>query len=83
MILVPLCGSGTRGDQVDNAKVFEKQGAAYVLMGEDVNGTKLMEYLNNLKDVNTRKQFAENSKKLTGNINPATTIAQLILNEVK
>ena len=52
-------------------------------MGEDVNGTKLMEYLNNLKDVNTRKQFAENSKKLTGNINPATTIAQLILNEVK
>lgn len=83
MILVPLCGSGTRGDQVDNAKVFEKQGAAYVLMGEDVNGTKLMEYLNNLKDVNTRKQFSENSKKLTGNINPATTIAQLILNEVK
>ena len=28
MVLVPLRGSGTRGDQVENARLFEKRGAA-------------------------------------------------------
>jgi UDP-N-acetylglucosamine--N-acetylmuramyl-(pentapeptide) pyrophosphoryl-undecaprenol N-acetylglucosamine transferase len=28
MILLPLRGSGTRGDQVENARLFEKAGAA-------------------------------------------------------
>jgi UDP-N-acetylglucosamine--N-acetylmuramyl-(pentapeptide) pyrophosphoryl-undecaprenol N-acetylglucosamine transferase len=31
MILVPLSGSGTRGDQVENARYLEKAGAAVVL----------------------------------------------------
>jgi UDP-N-acetylglucosamine--N-acetylmuramyl-(pentapeptide) pyrophosphoryl-undecaprenol N-acetylglucosamine transferase len=31
MILLPLRGSGTRGDQVENAEFFEKAGAAVVL----------------------------------------------------
>ncbi|MDR1655250.1 MAG: undecaprenyldiphospho-muramoylpentapeptide beta-N-acetylglucosaminyltransferase [Treponema sp.] len=31
MILIPLAGSGTRGDQVENARYFEKAGAALVL----------------------------------------------------
>ncbi|MDR2177867.1 MAG: undecaprenyldiphospho-muramoylpentapeptide beta-N-acetylglucosaminyltransferase [Treponema sp.] len=31
MILLPLRGSGTRGDQVENAEFFEKTGAALVL----------------------------------------------------
>jgi UDP-N-acetylglucosamine--N-acetylmuramyl-(pentapeptide) pyrophosphoryl-undecaprenol N-acetylglucosamine transferase len=33
MILIPLCGSGTRGDQVENARFFEREGAALVLPG--------------------------------------------------
>jgi UDP-N-acetylglucosamine--N-acetylmuramyl-(pentapeptide) pyrophosphoryl-undecaprenol N-acetylglucosamine transferase len=33
MVLIPLRGSGTRGDQVENAKVFEKAGAAVVIGG--------------------------------------------------
>ena len=33
MILIPLCGSGTRGDQVENARFFEREGAALVLLG--------------------------------------------------
>jgi UDP-N-acetylglucosamine--N-acetylmuramyl-(pentapeptide) pyrophosphoryl-undecaprenol N-acetylglucosamine transferase len=32
MILVPLAGAGTRGDQVENARFFEKAGAARVIM---------------------------------------------------
>jgi UDP-N-acetylglucosamine--N-acetylmuramyl-(pentapeptide) pyrophosphoryl-undecaprenol N-acetylglucosamine transferase len=31
MILVPLAGAGTRGDQVENARFFEKAGAAKVI----------------------------------------------------
>jgi UDP-N-acetylglucosamine--N-acetylmuramyl-(pentapeptide) pyrophosphoryl-undecaprenol N-acetylglucosamine transferase len=31
MILVPLSGAGTRGDQVENARYFEKAGAAKVI----------------------------------------------------
>ncbi|MDR3173536.1 MAG: hypothetical protein LBU19_04735, partial [Treponema sp.] len=31
MVLLPLRGSGTRGDQVENAEFFEKAGAAAVL----------------------------------------------------
>ncbi|MDR2048178.1 MAG: undecaprenyldiphospho-muramoylpentapeptide beta-N-acetylglucosaminyltransferase [Treponema sp.] len=31
MILVPLAGAGTRGDQVENARFFEKAGAARVI----------------------------------------------------
>ena len=33
MILIPLCGSGTRGDQVENARFFEREGAALVMPG--------------------------------------------------
>jgi UDP-N-acetylglucosamine--N-acetylmuramyl-(pentapeptide) pyrophosphoryl-undecaprenol N-acetylglucosamine transferase len=33
MILVPLAGSGTRGDQVENARCLEEKGAALVLCG--------------------------------------------------
>jgi UDP-N-acetylglucosamine--N-acetylmuramyl-(pentapeptide) pyrophosphoryl-undecaprenol N-acetylglucosamine transferase len=34
MILIPLSGSGTRGDQVENARFFEREGAALVLPGQ-------------------------------------------------
>ncbi|MDR2662683.1 MAG: undecaprenyldiphospho-muramoylpentapeptide beta-N-acetylglucosaminyltransferase [Treponema sp.] len=32
MVLLPLAGAGTRGDQVENARFFEQAGAALVLM---------------------------------------------------
>jgi UDP-N-acetylglucosamine--N-acetylmuramyl-(pentapeptide) pyrophosphoryl-undecaprenol N-acetylglucosamine transferase len=35
MLLVPLCGSGTRGDQVENARFFEEKGAALMLIRPD------------------------------------------------
>jgi UDP-N-acetylglucosamine--N-acetylmuramyl-(pentapeptide) pyrophosphoryl-undecaprenol N-acetylglucosamine transferase len=44
MILIPLRGSGTRGDQVENARIFVKAGAALNLA--DVSeGTPLAEKL--------------------------------------
>lgn len=35
MVLVPLAGTGTRGDQVENARWFASRGAARVLEGPD------------------------------------------------
>jgi UDP-N-acetylglucosamine--N-acetylmuramyl-(pentapeptide) pyrophosphoryl-undecaprenol N-acetylglucosamine transferase len=32
MVLIPLAGSGTRGDQVENARYFERRGAALCLV---------------------------------------------------
>jgi UDP-N-acetylglucosamine--N-acetylmuramyl-(pentapeptide) pyrophosphoryl-undecaprenol N-acetylglucosamine transferase len=43
MVLIPLSGSGTRGDQVENALFFEKTGAAAVLLGERVSPKALVE----------------------------------------
>ncbi|MDR2377093.1 MAG: UDP-N-acetylglucosamine--N-acetylmuramyl-(pentapeptide) pyrophosphoryl-undecaprenol N-acetylglucosamine transferase [Treponema sp.] len=41
MILLPLRGSGTRGDQVENAEFFERAGAALVLRSRPVSAEKL------------------------------------------
>jgi len=54
MILIPLTGSGTRGDQVENARYFEKAGAAQVLTGEDVNPQAF---------INAVKSLAHNTEK--------------------
>ena len=35
MVLVPLRGSGTRGDQVENSRLFEEAGAAVCFTGDD------------------------------------------------
>ena len=43
MVLIPLAGSGTRGDQVENARIFEKGGAALVLGPDDRSPSKLAE----------------------------------------
>ncbi|MEI6388262.1 MAG: UDP-N-acetylglucosamine--N-acetylmuramyl-(pentapeptide) pyrophosphoryl-undecaprenol N-acetylglucosamine transferase [Spirochaetota bacterium] len=41
LILVPLAGAGTRGDQVDNARYFESRGAASVLAGAGATPQRL------------------------------------------
>ncbi|MDR1362442.1 MAG: undecaprenyldiphospho-muramoylpentapeptide beta-N-acetylglucosaminyltransferase [Spirochaetaceae bacterium] len=46
MVLVPLSGSATRGDQIENAKFFEERGAARMLVRPDA--AQLLETLNDL-----------------------------------
>ena len=41
MVLIPLSGPGTRGDQVENARFFEREGAAVVLAGADASARGL------------------------------------------
>jgi UDP-N-acetylglucosamine--N-acetylmuramyl-(pentapeptide) pyrophosphoryl-undecaprenol N-acetylglucosamine transferase len=59
LALVPLSGSGTRGDQEENARYLEKAGAAVVLRG-DVTGEKLTETIGALaREDGTRKAMGE------------------------
>ena len=45
-LLIPLSLEASRGDQILNAKSFEKSGYAKVLMEEDVNDKSLLESIN-------------------------------------
>jgi len=64
MILIPLRGKGTRGDQVENAKYFKEAGAALVL-GENAD-TKEMELAVKLlaNDSEKRKVMADASARI-------------------
>jgi UDP-N-acetylglucosamine--N-acetylmuramyl-(pentapeptide) pyrophosphoryl-undecaprenol N-acetylglucosamine transferase len=81
MVLVPLCGSGTRGDQEDNASFFEKSGGAFVLARENATSEKLKECLDVMSDASKRQAFVQANYSLTKNTNPAEKIANLIYNE--
>jgi UDP-N-acetylglucosamine--N-acetylmuramyl-(pentapeptide) pyrophosphoryl-undecaprenol N-acetylglucosamine transferase len=52
-VLVPLGTSGSRGDQLRNAEIFKKAGAAVVLRQETITGRKLLETIKNLLDNGT------------------------------
>lgn len=79
LVLVPLCGSGTRGDQVDNAKFFEEKGAAFVLNGKDADSENLRKALSKMLDSNTRNITGENCKKMLEGKRPARFIAELLV----
>jgi UDP-N-acetylglucosamine--N-acetylmuramyl-(pentapeptide) pyrophosphoryl-undecaprenol N-acetylglucosamine transferase len=83
LVLIPLAGSGTRGDQVENARFFESQGAAKVLTGDDVNGDNLKKVLSEVKDVELRKKLSDNVKAMSVNAKPALKIAELMFEQIK
>jgi UDP-N-acetylglucosamine--N-acetylmuramyl-(pentapeptide) pyrophosphoryl-undecaprenol N-acetylglucosamine transferase len=79
MVLVPLCGSGTRGDQVENARCFEKAGAALVLAGEDANRDSLVRVIGELaENREKRRDMAEASRRM-GECGGAGLIAKTIV----
>lgn len=82
MVLVPLTGNGTRGDQEDNADFFDSANAAVVLKGENVCGEKLKEVLNQLLQEDVRRKFAENSRNLSSGGIPAETIASILFEKI-
>lgn len=82
MLLIPLCGSGTRGDQVDNARFFEEKKAALVLIGDDANSENLCRELEKMLEEKTRNEYALNVKKVVGDTRPALAIARLLLKEI-
>ncbi len=81
MVLVPLCGSGTRGDQVDNAEFFARRGAAVVLLGSHANSNELKNALETLVSNQTRSLFAGACRELTKNQKPVEIIADILFTE--
>lgn len=82
LVLIPLCGSGTRGDQEDNAKYFADRGAAIVLDREDANSEKLRAALTEMLDAQKRERFAKACGEVAGGERPAEKIASLLFEEM-
>lgn len=82
MLLIPLCGHGTRGDQVDNAKFFEEKKAAKVLIGQAVSKERLVVSLKELLDEKNRLELQNNLKQMIGNKKPASIIAEYIFENI-
>jgi UDP-N-acetylglucosamine--N-acetylmuramyl-(pentapeptide) pyrophosphoryl-undecaprenol N-acetylglucosamine transferase len=77
MILIPLCGSGTRGDQVENARFFEREGAALVLPGQagaDVLARMAAEFAD---DPRRRESMAEAARRI-GSLDGSAIISDFI-----
>ena len=81
LVLIPLCGSGTRGDQEDNAAFFENAGAAVVLGRNKADSENLRKALETFVDKNNRTKYSEACSKILPDEKPARKIAALLLKE--
>ncbi len=79
MVLVPLCGSGTRGDQVDNARLFAASGAASVLVGEEAGPERLLAEIAAFLDDPARREAAGRAALALAGRDAAAEAAELIL----
>lgn len=82
MVLVPLCGAGTRGDQVENARYFVEAGAALSLEGDEADGAHLRAALERMLDEGFRRRCGERAFQMGNSQRPAQGIAQIIFDEV-
>ena len=78
MILIPLCGSGTRGDQVENARFFENSGAALVLLGENANAENLAKAVRSLAEDSGKREAMAASSLGAGKTDGAAIIARAL-----
>jgi UDP-N-acetylglucosamine--N-acetylmuramyl-(pentapeptide) pyrophosphoryl-undecaprenol N-acetylglucosamine transferase len=79
-ILIPLSAAASRGDQILNAKSFEKQGFSYVIFEEDVTDTLL---LDTVQKVYQNRQTYVDAMARSGQMDSISTIVDLIKSESK
>jgi UDP-N-acetylglucosamine--N-acetylmuramyl-(pentapeptide) pyrophosphoryl-undecaprenol N-acetylglucosamine transferase len=79
MILIPLSGSGTRGDQVENARFFEQAGAAVVLPG----GENLSPTVDELAEDTGRREAMAKAAARIGTLDGAAIIGDSVINFIK
>ncbi|QTQ13889.1 UDP-N-acetylglucosamine--N-acetylmuramyl-(pentapeptide) pyrophosphoryl-undecaprenol N-acetylglucosamine transferase [Treponema parvum] len=82
MVLIPLCGKATRGDQVENASYFEKNGAALTLVGDKADSDHLKKALTIMEDKEKRNSFSAACEKRIAQERPAAFIASLLYNKL-
>lgn len=83
MLLIPLEGEGTRGDQVENAEYFAKNGAAAVLRNSRLQGGdgNFRSAILQFTDAAFCASLKEGCEKLTHNENPAKNLAEILFRE--
>lgn len=79
-LLIPLSAKASRGDQVLNARSFEKQGYSMVLEEEEITNEKLLETIHTLYE--KRDDFT-NTMKQSNSIDSITKITTLLEDCVK
>lgn len=76
-LLIPLSKECSRGDQIENAKLFAKYGVADVLEEQDYDDAMFLIKLNNL--FKNREKFKKNMKKLA-NFDASVKIVEILKN---
>lgn len=82
MILIPLCGRATRGDQVDNAAYFQRNGAAITLNGSDVDSAHLKDSLKIMAQEQKLQECSAACGKILPTEKPAVIISNLLYNSL-
>ena len=82
MILIPLRGSGTRGDQAQNARYFQKAAAAHILSGEDLNPQTLVRTVNSLAHNNGKRMEMSSASLAIGKNEGTEKIARVLAREI-
>jgi len=87
MLLLPLKGSGTRGDQVENARYFQNAGAALVLSflsgaSEDDRLKELMININSIAQNEEKRKIMATASAVIGEKDGAKIISDALLEEM-
>jgi UDP-N-acetylglucosamine--N-acetylmuramyl-(pentapeptide) pyrophosphoryl-undecaprenol N-acetylglucosamine transferase len=82
MVLVPLRGSGTRGDQVENARLFQEAGAAVCFMPEENPSAEALSRLIASLASDPEKRMAMGEAGISGK-DAAGLIAKEIMDKVR
>ena len=80
MLLIPLPKGNSRGDQVENAKIFEKNKLANVLLQENLNQKNLLESIE--KTLKNKTTYSANLQNLDLK-NANNKIVDIILKQIK
>ena len=83
MILIPLSGYGTRGDQVENARFFEREGAALVLTGAQATRENLAEAVTALAQESGRRETMTQAARRIGSLDGASIISDSVSTFIK
>ncbi|MGN0273105.1 MAG: glycosyltransferase, partial [Lachnospiraceae bacterium] len=74
-ILIPLSAAASRGDQILNARSFEKQGFSYVLEEEKLTEETLLEAI---RQVEEKKNSYRKAMEASSRIDSVTKVFELI-----
>ena len=80
MILLPLAGAGTRGDQVENAGFFERAGAAIVLPPEKRTVKDLLEAVQIITD--EKREVMAAASAMAGSTDGTGSIVRLLVETI-